>query len=80
MGTPRGDLNSGLPRLALDGPTTARWQEQADVRAFVFDHAQAEDEARRMTGDDRSRSGRRPSAGPCAARSPIWCSTHRRLG
>ena len=52
VGTPRGDLNSGLPWLALDGPTTARWQQQADVRAFVFDRAQAEDGARRMTGDD----------------------------
>ncbi|MGX5772121.1 MULTISPECIES: helix-turn-helix transcriptional regulator [Microbacterium] len=53
VGTPRGDLKAGLPWLALDGPTSARWQEQADVRAFVFDRARAEDEARRMTGDDR---------------------------
>ncbi|MGU3646397.1 helix-turn-helix domain-containing protein [Microbacterium sp. C23T] len=53
VGTPRGDLNAGLPWLALDGPTSARWRQQADVRAFVFDRAEAEDDARRMTGDDR---------------------------
>ncbi|MFE5411040.1 helix-turn-helix domain-containing protein [Microbacterium sp. NPDC056569] len=53
VGTPRGDLNAGLPWLALDGPTTARWQQQADVRALVFDRSEAEDGARRMTGDDR---------------------------
>ena len=53
VGGPQGDLNAGVPWLALDGPTSARWQQQADVRAFVFDRAQAEDEARRMTGDDR---------------------------
>lgn len=53
VGTPRGDLNAGLPWLAMDGPTSARWEQQADVRAFVFDRAAAQDEARRMTGDDR---------------------------
>lgn len=53
VGTPRGDLNAGLPWLALDGRTSARWQERADVRAFVFDRAVAEEEARRLAGDDR---------------------------
>lgn len=53
VGTPRGDLNAALPWLALDGQTSARWQQQADVRAFVFHRPLAEDEARRMTGDDR---------------------------
>ncbi|MFB7892444.1 helix-turn-helix transcriptional regulator [Microbacterium sp. NPDC056044] len=53
VGTPGGDLNAGLPWLALDGPTTARWQQQADVRAFVFDRAEAQDQARCMAGDDR---------------------------
>ena len=52
VGTPRGDLNAGLPWLALDGPTSARWHTRADVRAFVFDRALAEEEARRLTGDD----------------------------
>ncbi|WP_426321052.1 helix-turn-helix domain-containing protein [Microbacterium sp. E-13] len=53
IGTPRGDLNAGMPWVALDGPTTARWQEKADVRAFIFDRALAEEDARRLTGDDR---------------------------
>ena len=53
VGTPRGDLNAGLPWLALDGRTSARWQDRADVRAFVFDRALAEEEARRLAGDDR---------------------------
>ena len=53
VGTPRGDLNASLPWAAIDGPTTARWQQRADVRALVFDRALAEHEARRMTGDDR---------------------------
>jgi hypothetical protein len=42
VGTPRGDLNAGLPWLSLDGPTSARWHTRADVRAFVFDRAVAE--------------------------------------
>ena len=53
VGTPRGDLNAGLPWLSLDGPTSARWHTHADVRAFVFDRAVAEEEARRLAGDDR---------------------------
>jgi AraC-like DNA-binding protein len=53
VGSRRGDLNAGLPWLALDGPTKARWQDRADVRAFVFDRAVAEEDARRLTGDDR---------------------------
>ncbi|WP_106817007.1 helix-turn-helix transcriptional regulator [Microbacterium timonense] len=53
VGTPRGDLNAGLPWLAWDGPTHARWNDRAEVRAFVFDRALAEEDARRLTGDDR---------------------------
>jgi AraC-like DNA-binding protein len=53
VGTSRGDLNAGMPWLALEGPTTARWQEKADVRALIFDRALAEEDARRLTGDDR---------------------------
>lgn len=53
VGTRRGELNAGLPWVALDGSTAARWQRTADVRAFVFDRVFAEHEARRLTGDDR---------------------------
>ncbi|WP_240658629.1 AraC family transcriptional regulator [Microbacterium sp. CPCC 204701] len=52
---PRRDLNAGMPWLALDGPTQARWAERADVRAFVFDRAFAEETARQLAGDDRFR-------------------------
>ena len=53
VGTPRGELNAGLPWVALDTPTSARWQQRADVRAFVFDREWAQQEVRRLTGDDR---------------------------
>jgi AraC-like DNA-binding protein len=53
VGTPRGDLNAGMPWLAVDGPTRARWTERAEVRAFVFDRAFAEGAGRQLTGDDR---------------------------
>lgn len=53
VGTPRRDLNPGMPWLAVEGPTRARWSERADVRAFVFDRAFAEGAARQLTGDDR---------------------------
>ncbi|WP_203582088.1 helix-turn-helix domain-containing protein [Microbacterium hibisci] len=53
VGTPRGDLNAGMPWLALDGQTKARWQRHADVRALIFDRTMAEADARRITGDDR---------------------------
>lgn len=53
IGTPRRDLNAGMPWLAVDGQTRARWSERADVRAFVFDRTFAEDAARQLTGDDR---------------------------
>ncbi|WP_109211662.1 MULTISPECIES: AraC family transcriptional regulator [Microbacterium] len=53
VGTPRGDLNAGMPWVALDGPTKARWQRHADVRALIFDRVLAEEDARRLTGDDR---------------------------
>jgi AraC-like DNA-binding protein len=53
VGTGRGDLNAGMPWLAPDGATTARWHDKADVRAFIFDRVLAEEDARRLTGDDR---------------------------
>ena len=53
VGTPRRDLNPGMPWLAVEGQTRARWTERADVRAFVFDRTFAEGAARQLTGDDR---------------------------
>ena len=53
VGTPRRDLNAGMPWLAVEGETRARWSERADVRAFVFDRAFTESAARQVTGDDR---------------------------
>lgn len=53
VGTPRRDFNPGMPWLAVEGQTQARWTERADVRAFVFDRAFAESAARQLTGDDR---------------------------
>ncbi|TDN90707.1 AraC family transcriptional regulator [Microbacterium sp. BK668] len=51
--TPRRDLNARLPWLSMDGPTTARWNGRAQVRAFVFDREFAQRFARRASGDDR---------------------------
>ncbi|WP_228479291.1 helix-turn-helix transcriptional regulator [Microbacterium atlanticum] len=62
VGTPRGELNAGLPWVALDGPTSARWRDRAEVRAFVFDREWAETEVRRLTGEDRF-SLRHPGVG-----------------
>lgn len=47
------DLHPGMPWLTVDGPTRARWEGTAHVRALVFDRALAEAAARRISGDDR---------------------------
>jgi len=53
VGTPRRDLSAGMPWLAVDGPTSARWGGSAQVRAFVFDRAAADRAARQAIGDER---------------------------
>ncbi|QIG41104.1 helix-turn-helix transcriptional regulator [Microbacterium sp. 4R-513] len=51
--TPTRELNARQPWLSIDGPTTARWNGRAQVRAFVFARDHAERFARKVTGDDR---------------------------
>jgi AraC-like DNA-binding protein len=51
--TPGRELNARLPWLAIDGPTSARWNGRAQVRAFVFPREYAQQYARTASGDDR---------------------------
>ncbi|RLK49051.1 helix-turn-helix transcriptional regulator [Microbacterium telephonicum] len=47
-----GPLVSRLPWATTERPVEARWDGRARVQAFVFDRAEAQRQARRMTGDD----------------------------
>ena len=51
--TPGRELNARLPWLSIEGPTTARSNGRAQVRAFVFDREHAQQFARTASGDDR---------------------------
>lgn len=53
IGTDRGDLDADQPWISDGAPVHARWTEDAEVRALIFDRAEAERLARRITGDDR---------------------------
>lgn len=49
----RQELASGVPWLSDGREVTARWDEEAHVRAVVLDPGWAQETARRILGDDR---------------------------
>ena len=51
----RQELASGVPWLSDGREVTARWDEEAHVRAVVVDPGWAQETARRILGDDRLR-------------------------
>lgn len=75
----RRDLDPRSPWACSDAPVLVGWEDMAEVRAFVFHRAAAQQLASRLTGDDRLELRVTDSSPISSTAGALWENVHRHV-